>query len=58
MLTLRHDNYTVDKVGSYRYYKLDVKGYSSVQIFEISLKGAYKPMINMIFCLQVIGDAQ
>ncbi|WP_302794211.1 discoidin domain-containing protein [Eubacterium ventriosum] len=36
-------NYTVDKVGSYRYYKLDVKaGYgSSVQLSEISLKGAY-----------------
>ena len=36
-------NYTVDKVGSYRYYKLDIKaGYgSSVQLSEISLKGAY-----------------
>ena len=36
-------NYKLDKVGSYRYYKLDVKaGYgSSVQLSEISLKGAY-----------------
>ena len=36
-------NYTVDKVGSYRYYKLDIKaGYgSSVQLSEISLKGDY-----------------
>ena len=57
MLTLKTYNYTVDKVGSYRYYKLDVKaGYgSSVQLSEISLKGAYISQVNMIFCLQAIG---